>query len=40
MAKEHDVQAHIDTWTGFTRLMAVCMVGVVLVLALMAAFVV
>ncbi|MHA1566171.1 MAG: aa3-type cytochrome c oxidase subunit IV [Alphaproteobacteria bacterium] len=40
MATEHDVEAHQKTWTAFTRLLAVCMVGVTLVLVLLAAFVV
>ena len=40
MAAEHDIKPHVDTWTGFTRVLAVSMVGVVLVLVLLAAFVV
>ncbi len=40
MATEHDIEPHIQTWTSFTRLLAVCMVGIVIVLVLLAAFVV
>ncbi len=40
MAQEHDIKPHLDTWNGFTRLMAMCLVGTVIVLVLLAAFVV
>ncbi len=40
MAKEHDIDGHMTTWTGFTRLLVMCMVGIVIVLVLMATFVV